>query len=151
MTNSSISYNFQAELERWDYGNYFWEVEYTRCPGAVFPTKLSFDLQPHAEVLFFLLYIYNKIYIYIYIIKNIYIYIKSTFSPCIGIKEYLHAFCTFGSPLTVLKLRISINNLFCNLFIYLFNFSFSEWFLYVYLKLIKAVPLTSKWEETKTS
>lgn len=38
--------------KRWNYGNSFWEVVYTRCPGAVFPTKLSFDLQPHAEVLF---------------------------------------------------------------------------------------------------
>lgn len=118
-------------MERKDYGNSFREV-YMFCPRPVFPAGLR-----------------NKIFITLQTL---------TFNPMLkSFVNYSHfplcpwsirvsgALSKFLSPLTVLQLRTSLTNLFSNVF-----FLFSE-FLFLHLKVIKAVPLPSKWEDLNTS
>lgn len=64
MKNSNISHHFQADIERGECGNSFWEVVYTFCTGPIFPAQkkdlydlICFDLQPHVKV-FIIIIIY---------------------------------------------------------------------------------------------
>lgn len=84
---------------------------------------MDFSLQPHAQVL-------CKLF---------------SFPPVPWNIGVFGAVSKVLTPLTVLKLRISHTNFFSDGF-----FPPCE-FLFLHLKVIKAVPLTSQWQDLKTS